>query len=453
MSGYVFVSYSSADRPYVERLARHLIGAGVPTWYDHQLATGDRWQHVLQNRIRSCTAVIVVMTPEADESVWIERELNLAEQLGKPVFPLLLRGHPMFRLNNLHFENVTDGSLPEGRLISTLLAVVDEPASPAAAGGLTFTAVDRGRSELTRLDSIRGAAFAPDRPELAVANSRFGPLLWTGKDWATPTRLHYNEPDRQSGGIYPPEQATAVAYSEAGRWLAFASTKQSDRNTAAKATVWDARRTRPVRNIEFDGAATSVAVTEQGDRVILAGIGEDGHGRADVVSIATGARQATVRHGPHVAHVESVPGRSHFLTLADDGTAALWRTETGRRAATFDQSPLRGVAADPAGNWLVTGDAQGRCTVRTIDTNTQQATFSHGSPITSVTAPAAPTAKDWIITTGGHRAAIWQAATGALLADLPLPQPADAATLSPDGTLLVIRAADELRFWHISVSA
>jgi TIR domain len=73
---------------YVERLAARLEAAGIPCWYDHELAVGDRWEHVIRAEIDQCVALVVVMTPSSDQSSWVKRELDRAEP-DKPIFPLL----------------------------------------------------------------------------------------------------------------------------------------------------------------------------------------------------------------------------------------------------------------------------------------------------------------------------------------------------------------------------
>jgi len=38
---HVFISYHNGDRPYVEKLAAHLITSGFAVWYDFGLAAGQ----------------------------------------------------------------------------------------------------------------------------------------------------------------------------------------------------------------------------------------------------------------------------------------------------------------------------------------------------------------------------------------------------------------------------
>jgi hypothetical protein len=81
----------------------------------------------LQEKIHNCGAVLVVMSPEADESVWVERELNEAEATNRPVFPLLLSGdRPLMRLNELQYEDVRSGTMPSNAFIEELRSTLDD---------------------------------------------------------------------------------------------------------------------------------------------------------------------------------------------------------------------------------------------------------------------------------------------------------------------------------------
>jgi WD40 repeat protein len=121
MPGYVFVSYSSGDRSYVERLDARFQALGVRTWIDRLgIATGRRWRKEIREAIDGCDALVVVMTPEAERSSWVEEELSRAEARSKPIYPLLLEGEPFFGLATTQYDDVKGGSLPSDQFISTV---------------------------------------------------------------------------------------------------------------------------------------------------------------------------------------------------------------------------------------------------------------------------------------------------------------------------------------------
>jgi hypothetical protein len=131
----VFISFSHRrDGEYVQRLAAFLTEAGVPAWFDQKIPTGDRWATVIRDHIDTCAALIVVMTPEAEKSDWVSREIEHAEKKGKPILPLLLRGKPFFSLANIQYEAVVDGAMPGPefvRRLSDLVSAVNVTATGA----------------------------------------------------------------------------------------------------------------------------------------------------------------------------------------------------------------------------------------------------------------------------------------------------------------------------------
>ena len=97
MKPTAFLSHSSADRIFVHRLAEELEASGVEVWLDeHQLRLGDWLAPSLRTALHKSDYVIVVVSPDAVRSTWVEREVSVAERHarrtgGKPVLiPVLL---------------------------------------------------------------------------------------------------------------------------------------------------------------------------------------------------------------------------------------------------------------------------------------------------------------------------------------------------------------------------
>src|SRR5262249_20906444 len=123
--GYLFISYSRADRPYVDRLAAHLRNAGIEVWYDYDLDTGERFAEIIQTQINGCAGLLVVMTPAAMSSPWVSREISYAHHRGRPLLPLMLIAcDDHFLLFDIHREDVTGGRMPDGRFLTRLRHLV-----------------------------------------------------------------------------------------------------------------------------------------------------------------------------------------------------------------------------------------------------------------------------------------------------------------------------------------
>jgi hypothetical protein len=141
VAGHAFVSYSREDSGYVSRLVGYLMARGVPVWQDSGVDYGDRWADVVQTQVDTCAVFVLVMSPAAAASAWVERELARAEQQRRPIAPMLLAGQPLFRVGNIQYVDVTGGAMPPDRFVEALrrltsTAAADLPATgPAAASG------------------------------------------------------------------------------------------------------------------------------------------------------------------------------------------------------------------------------------------------------------------------------------------------------------------------------
>jgi hypothetical protein len=93
----LFVSYSSKDKPFVERLAADLIRYGVKIWVDAlEMRIGDSLNKKIQQGISSSGWLGIVLSPDSVVSPWVEKELNAALELELErqrvfVLPLLYR--------------------------------------------------------------------------------------------------------------------------------------------------------------------------------------------------------------------------------------------------------------------------------------------------------------------------------------------------------------------------
>jgi hypothetical protein len=125
---HVFISYSRDDHRYARRLVAHLRKQGVTTWMDDAIDYGTSWPDVIKTMIDNSVALVLVMTPAAQASPWVEREFTQARTTNKPIFPLLLRGRPFFGLAEVSVEDVSRRRLPSQAWVARLTALLPPPA-------------------------------------------------------------------------------------------------------------------------------------------------------------------------------------------------------------------------------------------------------------------------------------------------------------------------------------
>ncbi|MCY4526763.1 MAG: toll/interleukin-1 receptor domain-containing protein, partial [Anaerolineaceae bacterium] len=98
---HLFLSYSHKDGAMAQRLAQGLQARGFALWYDRELRPGERWLQRLTRAARDCAALLLLMSPAAEQSPWVEMELCIALRYRRPVLPLALQGHHFDALAHL----------------------------------------------------------------------------------------------------------------------------------------------------------------------------------------------------------------------------------------------------------------------------------------------------------------------------------------------------------------
>src|SRR5215469_2979638 len=86
----IFISYAHADSPFVDRLEADLCQHGFAPWVDrHGLAGGQKWRRELEAAVDRSQVLLVVLSPEAMASEYVQQEYGYASDEGKVVIPVL----------------------------------------------------------------------------------------------------------------------------------------------------------------------------------------------------------------------------------------------------------------------------------------------------------------------------------------------------------------------------
>lgn len=83
----IFLSHSDQDRQFVEELVDMMRRHGLPVWYSRSnILGGQQWHDEIGEAILRCDWFVLVLSPNAVESIWVKKEL-------------------MFSFHLKHFEN------------------------------------------------------------------------------------------------------------------------------------------------------------------------------------------------------------------------------------------------------------------------------------------------------------------------------------------------------------
>jgi uncharacterized Ntn-hydrolase superfamily protein len=89
----VFISYARSDSDEAERLVRGLRAANVSGWLDRaDIAAGDSVSSSVRDALKKSSAFVVLLSPRALHSEWVQFEIGAAEALGKKIVPVIVSG-------------------------------------------------------------------------------------------------------------------------------------------------------------------------------------------------------------------------------------------------------------------------------------------------------------------------------------------------------------------------
>lgn len=112
---YIFLSYAhNIATNATSSLIDSLEELDFVVWTDRKISSGEKWRDAIDNAIRECFAVIVVVTPKAVQSKYVTYEWAFAMGLDKPVFTVLIESTPIgdfhSKLEEIQYVDFTLGS-------------------------------------------------------------------------------------------------------------------------------------------------------------------------------------------------------------------------------------------------------------------------------------------------------------------------------------------------------
>ena len=111
MKKNVFISYNHTGgaSEAVDQLSGKLQDMGLNVWLDrNEIKPGESISSAISSGLDQASYVVAVVGPEDKQSVWAQKELEIAKAKGKPIIPVTI-------------NNATAQDLPE--LISDYMAV------------------------------------------------------------------------------------------------------------------------------------------------------------------------------------------------------------------------------------------------------------------------------------------------------------------------------------------
>ena len=123
------MSYSRRDQAVMERVLKHLRKQGIKVWLDNEkLIPGTPiWEKEIEKAIKAAAAVVVICSPDTNDSEWVRREITFAERYHKRIFPLLAKGDEdtsiSIRLSTRQYVDIRQNEEPGLKSVSIALVL------------------------------------------------------------------------------------------------------------------------------------------------------------------------------------------------------------------------------------------------------------------------------------------------------------------------------------------
>jgi hypothetical protein len=98
-----FVSYSSKDRSYAEILQKVLLSKNYSVFMDvRTIPPGDDWKEAINNGVKTCEALLLLVSNNSAASSWVKQEVENALKLKKKILPIVLSSEAWKKFEEIH---------------------------------------------------------------------------------------------------------------------------------------------------------------------------------------------------------------------------------------------------------------------------------------------------------------------------------------------------------------
>jgi hypothetical protein len=133
----IFISYAkNGTRDLALQLRQALESQdGITAWMDDSLLAGANWKRQIQDEIKRCDLVIVLLSPdvnrETEPNSFVLNEIGYAQQLEKPLLPVLAQ-HTELPIDfaNTHYVDLTQSGASVDAVVDAVRSRITPPANP-----------------------------------------------------------------------------------------------------------------------------------------------------------------------------------------------------------------------------------------------------------------------------------------------------------------------------------
>ncbi len=103
----VFISYSSKDRAFVNRIVHKLEEMGIYCWQaPEHIPAGSSYAKEIPKAIRECEVFLLFLSEQSQGSIWVEKETDSAISERKNIIPFQIDASPLNETFRFYLNNV-----------------------------------------------------------------------------------------------------------------------------------------------------------------------------------------------------------------------------------------------------------------------------------------------------------------------------------------------------------
>lgn len=112
----VFISYSSKDGLYVDKLTRMLEKMQISYWKaPDMIPAGSNYAKEIPQAIQNCKVFVLLLSDRSQNSIWVEKEIDSAVYYRKKILPFQIDDAPLNDMFRFYLNNVQTISYHRGR--------------------------------------------------------------------------------------------------------------------------------------------------------------------------------------------------------------------------------------------------------------------------------------------------------------------------------------------------
>ena len=154
----IFVSYSRADRQFIEPFGKLLKRGRYSFFSDDEIPGGADWWRMILNEIAECTVFVYLLSNDSLKSPYCRAELKEAIRLNKRILPILVRprtdlanaGELEPILRDIHYIDMSAG-VTDGDAMAAVFGALNELQTEAAS-------ISQAPQQTINVGDVSGAA-------------------------------------------------------------------------------------------------------------------------------------------------------------------------------------------------------------------------------------------------------------------------------------------------------